>query len=395
MKDFEPKLFEPGSIPGSSLDRTAEAQPRLEPVVPSSLGVAAGNDEMTLRSQSANDSNFWRNRPVAVTGATGFVGGHVARLLCSQGARVRALARPTSDCRDLEAHGISCVKLPFDDGDALCRALVGHDIVFHLAGAVDFASDWNRYRTTNVEGTAQVLTAARRAGVRRLVMTSSIVAVGGSERPTVLDESAHWNLQSLRVPYVTTKRQAEQTALAGDYAPLDVVVVNPACVIGPGDFRSEFGVLCHRFWKGRVPFYFGGGSNFVDVRDVAAGHLAAAERGRAGERYLLAGTNLPWGKFFRFLAQASGRNRPLLRLPAAVGDWIAAIESHLRRNRTGRPHLSPEQARMSPLYFYFRHDKAADELGYAPRNLRATLDDMFSAWRHRELSISQSLRKIA
>src|SRR5262249_52426375 len=158
-----------------------------------------------------------------------------------------------------------------------------------------FGDDWQRFRRVNVEGTRRVLEAARMAGVRRVIHTSSIVAVGAAQRPVKLDETARWSLARLNVPYVTTKRMAEDLALATLGKGLEVVVVNPGCVVGPDDFSgSEFGTLCRRFWRGRVPVYFGGGNNFVDVRDVAAGHLLAAERGQVGQRYILGGINLPY-----------------------------------------------------------------------------------------------------
>src|SRR5262249_45753017 len=154
--------------------------------------------------------------------------------------------------------------------DSIIRACQGSEFLFHLAGAVDFANDWERFQRVNVDGTRCVIEAARLAGVRRLVHTSSVVAVGASARPGFLDETAHWNLGDLHVPYVTTKHQAERLALAASQAKLEVIVVNPSCVVGPDDFSaSEFGTLCRRFWRRRVPFYFGGGNNFVDVRDVA------------------------------------------------------------------------------------------------------------------------------
>lgn len=336
------------------------------------------------RTHMLGMDTFWANRTVAVTGATGFVGGHVARLLHSAGARVRVLARPSSDCRELEHLDIRCERVDFNDRQSLTNSIAGCDLLFHLAGAVDFKGNWQRFHEVNVLGTANILTAARLAGIRRSVVTSSIVAVSGSDRPIVFDESATWNLQSLRVPYVTTKRQAEELALRENFGSVEVVVVNPSCVIGPDDVSSEFGVLCHRFWKGRVPFYFGGGSNFVDVRDVAAGHLAAAQHGQPGERYLLSSTNAAWSEFFMAMAHASGRTIPHLWLPPVVGEWFAACESWARGAKEGRPNLSPDQAKMMPMYFYFCNDKAARVLNYRPRSLAETLADMYASWQTRQ-----------
>src|SRR5262249_34884735 len=159
------------------------------------------------------------------------------------------------------------------------------------------------------------------------------------------DECFRWNLGPLQVPYVTTKRQAEEIALTGG-GQLEVVVVNPSCVLGPGDYSgSEFGTFCWRFWKGRLPFIFGGGNNFVDVRDVVAGPLLAAERGRPGERYLLGGTNRSFLSFFADLTRAAGRPIFRLRLPSVLGQLAATLAAPLQRRRGGRPYLTPTQAR--------------------------------------------------
>ena len=216
--------------------------------------------------------------------------------------------------------------------------------------------------------------------MQRFVHTSSIVAVGAGQRPEVLDESADWNLGRLRVPYITTKRLAEEAVLApGDGTP-EVIVVNPSSVIGPDDFvGSEFGTLCRRFWRGHIPVYFGGGLNLVDVRDVAEGHLLAAQHGRAGARYLLSGTNRTYGDFFSDLTRIAGRAIPRIRLPNSAGTLAARIEKLVRRQ--GRhPYLTVSQARLLGLYFYFDCTKARRELGYQPRAYRETLAATHTFW---------------
>jgi dihydroflavonol-4-reductase len=317
-----------------------------------------------------------------MTGATGFVGTHLARLLRSN-HDVRALVRPTSRTDALQAIGAECVHAKLDDVESLASALAGCDTLFHLAGAVDFDGNWQRLSQVNVTGTGNVLEAARRAGVRRAVVTSSIVAVGASARPAILDETAAWTLESLHVPYVTTKRHAEDVALGRRFGDLEVVVVNPSCVIGPDDGGSEFGVICQRFWKGRIPFFFGGGTNFVDVRDVALGHLAAAQHGKPGERYLLTGHNISWNDFFLELSRTARRSIPRVRLPAFFGEWFAACEQRVRAGKMSRPNLSPAQAKLMPLYFYFQHSKATRELAFRPRGLEETLADTYRAWQSR------------
>jgi dihydroflavonol-4-reductase len=325
-------------------------------------------------------ATFWTNRAVVLTGATGFVGHHLAMQLRGRGALVTAIVRASSDRRRLIDAGIDCVTAPLYDPAALARACRGAEFVFHLAGAVDFENDWDRFVQVNVEGTRNVATAARAAGVRRFIHTSSIVAVGASRRAEVLDEAAGWNLGGLEVPYVTTKRQAEEVALSTGGPALEVVVANPASVVGPEDYsRSEFGTLCRRFWRGRIPFYFGGGgNNFVDVRDVALGHLLAAERGRAGERYILGGENRSYGEFFADLARTAGRRIFRLRLPTALGSLTARLNERLPKR--GRAYLTRGQLRLLSLFFHFDSGKARRELGYRPRPLAESLRDAHRFW---------------
>lgn len=326
---------------------------------------------------SDTDDRRWGGRTVAVTGATGFVGFHLARRLAEAGARVAALVRPTADRGRLVAAGVRCVEGSLEEAASLSELAGGCEFLFHVAGAVDFGGDWQRLRRVNVEGTRRVLAVAQASGVRRVIHTSSIVAVGASPAPRLLDETAHWNLGPMRVPYVTTKRQAEELALVAN-GKLEVVVVNPGCVIGPDDFAaSEFGTLCRRFWRGRVPICFGGGNNFVDVRDVADGLLRAAERGRPGQRYLLTGTNRSMTAFFGELARAAERAIPRFRLPTTLAPIVAVLGERFTR---GRPALTVAQARLLPYFWYFDCGKARRELGYEPRPLRATLADAYAFW---------------
>jgi dihydroflavonol-4-reductase len=296
---------------------------------------------------------------------------------------VQALVRASSRRDRLTQAGIECREFQLNDPASLRSGLSDREIAFHIAGAVDFESDWQRFLEVNVRGTENLLNAAQAAEVRRVIYTSSIVAVGASQAPTELDETAAWNLEPLGVPYITTKRWAEEKALARH--DLEVVVVHPASVVGPDDFSgSEFGTLCKRFWKGRLPFHFGGGNNFVDVRDVAEGHLLAAERGRPGERYVLGGENRTYAAFFRELAGVAERPIFRLRVPSAFGHAVAAVNARLPRREGKRSYLTPGQARVLSLYFFFNSDKARRELGYSPRPLQESLRDAYAFWMRRK-----------
>src|SRR5262249_31353186 len=155
----------------------------------------------------------------------------------------------------------------------------------------------------------------------------------------------------------------------------------PTSVVGPDDFTaSAFGTLCKRFWRGRLPLHFGGGNNFVDVRDVATGHLLAAEHGRAGQRYLLGGTNRTFTAFFGDWARVARRPIPRLRMPDALGRMVAALAERFRKSRSSRPSLTPGQARMLSLFFFCNCSKARRELGYEARPLANTLQDAHAFW---------------
>jgi dihydroflavonol-4-reductase len=324
--------------------------------------------------------NDWKGRNVAVTGATGFIGYHLCAALAARGAEVTALVRASSDTLRLQAMGVRCVVAPLDAPALLTKACEGHELLLHLAGAVDFNNDWEQCTRVNVGGTENVLNAAATAGVRRIVHASSIVAVGASRSPTRLNENSPWALASLEVPYVSTKHEAEKVVHRFARGP-EVIVVNPASVIGPDDFSgSEFGLMCRRFWQGRIPFVFGGGNNFVDVRDVAAGILAAAERGRPGERYILGGTNCSYTAFFSELSRAAGKDIPRLRLPTGFARLGAAVGDRLRRKRHKRPLLTAAQARLLGLFFYYDCSKAETELGYQARPLGESLADAHGVW---------------
>jgi dihydroflavonol-4-reductase len=324
---------------------------------------------------------FWRGRPVVVTGGTGFLGWHIVRRLTGLGVRVRVFALPPRP--DHPVHGLPGVELMTGDlldSEAVGRALAGREFVFHTAGVV---AVWGRGLTVmdavHGRGTANVLAAA--AANARIVHTSSIVAVGATKEGDVLDEDSPFNLDRLPVRYVQSKRAAEELALAAAAAGRDVVVTNPGYLVGPDDpERSVMGRLCRRFWRGRIPAAPPGGFNLVDVRDVAAGHLLAAEHGVAGRRYILGGKNHFLADFLRLLAIAAGwRPRAVPTVPRWLLAAVAEL-SELRARFTGKePYPSRQGARMHRYCWFVRSDRAERELGFEARPLAATLRDTH-AW---------------
>jgi dihydroflavonol-4-reductase len=270
-----------------------------------------------------------------VTGASGFIGGHVARELRERGADVR------DEFVDLL------------DAEGLERAMDGCDAVFHVAALYSFDDSPELLERVNVEGTRRVLEAAARRGVRRVVHTSSSGTCGPAPGrvATEADEPPAWELA---VPYKRTKLAAERLALGAARDGLDVVAVNPTTPVGDGDVRpTPTGRMIRGVATGRFPAYLDLGLNVVDVRDVALGHMLAFERGRRGERYILGGVDLELRDLFAAVADLAGRPRPRLRLPYRAA-WSAAQAGLLNRN----------ELLLARVPAYFSSAKAERELGY-------------------------------
>ncbi|HXP85747.1 MAG TPA: hopanoid-associated sugar epimerase [Bryobacteraceae bacterium] len=304
-------------------------------------------------------------RPTLITGASGFVGWHVARALIAAGHHLRALARETKRLRELPE--VEPVQGDLRDRASLARAVEGCGVVFHVAA--DYRL-WTRepeemYRS-NVDGTRALLEAARKAGVERVVYTSTVGCIG-LPAGGVGDESSPVTLEEMRGPYKRSKFLAEQVALEFAAGGFPVVIVNPTAPVGDHDFKpTPTGKIVVDFVRGKMPAYLDTGLNVVDVRDVAQGHLAALERGRLGERYILGSENLTLEQIFSQLASMAGRKPPRIRIPYAVA-YAAGVVSTAVANVTGKEPLAPlDGVRMARKKMWVRHDKAARELGYAP-----------------------------
>jgi dihydroflavonol-4-reductase len=256
-------------------------------------------------------------KPALVTGATGFVGWHVARALLERGDSVRALARDPAKLRELP--GVQGVPGDLRDSASLERAVEGCSVVFHAAA--DYRL-WTRepeemYRS-NVEGTRAMLEAARQAGVERLVYTSTVGCI--DVPPEGLgDETSPARLEDMQGPYKRSKFLAEKVALEFAERGFPVVIVNPTAPVGDHDFKpTPTGKIVVDFVRGAMPAYVDTGLNVVDVRDVANGHLAACERGVAGERYILGAENLTLQQILAALAGILKRKPPRVQIPYAV-----------------------------------------------------------------------------
>ena len=317
-----------------------------------------------------------------VTGGTGFVGAHVVRALLAAGHTPRVLRRATSKLTALEdLAGYETVVGDVLDPASLAAAVDGCDWVFHVAAVSDYwrqPVDW-LYRV-NVEGTRRVLAAARAAGVKRLVFTSSGAAVGRREDGFPPDETVTFNQPPAAFPYAHSKFLAEMEVFKAVIGGLDAVIVNPAVVIGPGDVYQGAGSLVIELAHRRVPAIPPGGVTLIDVRDVAAAHLAAAERGRTAERYLLGAVDLSHKAWMRLIARVTGVPAPWLHLPVwavpAVGAAVDAGRAlHLPIPADGN------QIRHSAEHIYFNCAKAWAELGEPQVDIEDSLRDTYDWYR--------------
>lgn len=310
-------------------------------------------------------------KPTLVTGATGFVGWHVARRLIEKGHSVRALVRPGSRLRELEAEPVTG---DLRDRASLERATVGCGVVFHVAADYRlWARQAGELYESNVQGTRNLLEAARRARVDRVVYTSTVGTVG-LRRTGLGDEETPVALKDMAGAYKRSKFLAEQAALAAAAEGLPVVVVNPTAPIGDHDFKpTPTGRIILDFLRGAMPAYIDTGLNFVDVRDVADGHLLACERGCSGRRYILGAENLTLGEFLERLAAISGRPAPRWRIPYLAA-LAAAIVSTGWARLSGRPPRAPlDGVRMARKKMFVSSARAARELGYSPKPVHDAL----------------------
>lgn len=316
---------------------------------------------------------------VLVTGATGLVGSHVARRLVERGDHVRIAVRPRSkldNVADLDAEHVTCDVL---DRRQVRRALAGVDRVFHLAGSTNLRASAEHLFRLNVQGTRIVLEESLRAGVERVVHTSSVATIGPAPRGRTADETQPFSGGGLDVPYMHAKREAEVEALRFGALGLPVVIVNPAHVLGAGDlYRSSTDVVL-RFLRRQIPAYVDGALNIVDAEDVAAGHLLADERGVPGERYILGNRNFTLDRLFADLGRLSGVEPPALKLPYPAALAFARAAEAL----PGRPPITETEVRAAAQWWAFRSTKARRELGWRPSHHEDTLERTIAWYRER------------
>jgi len=302
-----------------------------------------------------------------VTGATGFVGNHVARVLAGQGADLRVLVRSSSDLRNIEDLKAERMTGDLRDPASLKPAMSGCDAVFHVAADYRlWVTDPDEMYRSNVEGTRAILKTARESGVRRVGYTSSVATMGFTSNGRPADESSPVSLASMIGHYKRSKFMAEQIAIEAGRSGMDVVVVNPTTPVGERDIKpTPTGRIIVDFLKKKFPAYVDTGLNLVDVTECARGHVSALENGTSGERYILGGENLTLKQILDKLATITGLPSPKIRVPyvvaLATGVVDQVVTGYIRKRE---PRATIDAVRMGRKKMFVSSAKAERALGW-------------------------------
>jgi dihydroflavonol-4-reductase len=313
-----------------------------------------------------------------VTGATGFLGSHVARQLVSAGQSVRVLVRPNSNLAALAGLNVKYFEGDLRDRSSLERAVCGVRRVFHVAADYRlWAPLPEEIYQNNVEGTRKLLdaVAAVNSSVERVVYTSTVATIAVPRHGALPNENTHATCDEMIGHYKRSKFLAEQVAVEAAAAGVPVVIVNPTAPVGPWDWKpTPTGRIILDFLKGKMPAYVDTGLNVAPVEDIAAGHLLAAEKGRVGERYILGGRNMTLKQILDALSAITGRPAPRVRLPHAVALAAGYADQLFSRLAGRQPQIPVEGVKMSRHRMFVESDKAARELGYNPGSIEAALE---------------------
>ena len=302
-----------------------------------------------------------------VTGATGFVGSHVARALAAQGADLRLLVRSGSDLRNIQELQAERVMGDLRDAASLKKAVAGCDVVFHVAADYRlWVRDPDEMYRSNVEGTKAILEASRENKVRRVVYTSSVATMGFQSNGHLANEESPVSLANMIGPYKRSKYMAEELAIEAGKSGMDVVVVNPTTPVGERDIKpTPTGRIVVDFLKKKFPAYVDTGLNLVDVAECAQGHIAALEKGRSGERYILGGENLTLKQILDRLADITGLPSPKIKVPYVVALATGVVDQVVTgyiRNR--EPRATIDAVRMGRKKMFVSSGKAEHDLGW-------------------------------
>ena len=314
---------------------------------------------------------------ILVTGATGHIGNVLVRKLLEQGEKIRALVWRDEDTTPLNGLGVEQVIGDVLDPASLEPALKGIETVYHLAGIISIMPGGNPFVwNVNVEGTCNVLEASRRAGIRRLVYTSSIHAIARAPQGVAMDESLGFDQNNPYGEYDRSKAAASLEVQNAVNAGLDAVIVCPTGVIGPYDFRgSELGEVIRSASEARTMFYVEGAYDFVDVRDVADGMIAAQAHGRRGESYILGGSKLSVRYMLETVREVTGRAFASIKIPFSLAEFAARFTPWYYMRTKAKPRFTPYSLEVLQSNSNISHAKAARELGYKPRPAIETIAD--------------------
>ncbi len=312
-----------------------------------------------------------------VTGATGHIGNVLIRELLVRGHKVRAMIMPGEDLEPLADLDVEVVEANVLDAQAVRDAMRGVRLAFHLAGIISIMpGDYEKMRQVNVEGTKNVIEAARKARVKRLVYTSSIHALKRIPEGTTVDETVAFDPDNHMGDYDRTKAQASLEVLNAVRNGLDAVIVCPTGVIGPYDYRkSEMGSLILDWSTRSAHFGLQGAYDFVDVRDVARGHILAAEKGRKGEIYILSGERLELAQLHGLISESTGRLTRFLSIPLTLARSVAQWMPSMYRLFKKKPKFTPYSIETVRSNSFFSNAKARKELGYTPRSIKQSVED--------------------
>ena len=310
-----------------------------------------------------------------MTGGTGFVGGHVVRALLKRGETPRCLVRSESPLGNLAGLGVEVARGDLSSVSALAQAMAGIPTAYHCAADYRlYARNPQEVFAANVDGTRNLLRAAGEAGVRKVVYTSSVGALGHSQTDAPADETTPVSASDMVGSYKQSKFHAERVAVEFAQGGLPVVIVNPSTPVGELDLKpTPTGQMIVRFLKGKMPAYVATGLNLVDVRDVAEGHLLAAERGRIGAKYILGHKNMSLKEILDGLARLTGLPSPRLRLPHVVPLAIGALDTLRARLSGGTPEVPWDGVRMARKTMYFDAGRAVRELGFPQSSIEDAL----------------------
>jgi len=316
-----------------------------------------------------------------VIGATGHLGNVLVRSLLQNGEKVRAVVLPNDDLAPIKGLDVEVVRGDITDLPSINEALKGANVVYHLASAVNISSGKRALlEEINVEGTKNVLSAALKNRVDRFIYTSSVHAILEPPHGTTMDETQPFAPDKVLGDYAKTKAKASLEVLdAVKKEGLDAVILCPSGIIGPYDFRvSEMGQLMLDFIEGRLKAYIDGAYDFADVRDVANGHILAAEKGKKGEYYILSGHRITIKDLLILLEKITGIKKPVHKMPYALALFTAPLTPIYYYFTKTKPLFTTYSIRVLASNSYISHDKATKELGYTVRPIEESLIDAYN-----------------